>query len=166
MKVFDKFYLLIGPLQETFADFWRMCWELKSATIVMMTKLEERTRIKCDQYWPTRGSETYGCMSVTITDVQELATYCIRTFQIHKEGFSDRREIKQLQFTAWPDHGVPDHPAPFLQFLRRVRTLNPQDAGPIIVHCSAGVGRTGKLEKSNFLRCQILKVFVKTVIMS
>ncbi|CAH1995153.1 unnamed protein product [Acanthoscelides obtectus] len=109
----------------------------------MMTKLEERTRIKCDQYWPTRGSETYGAMSVTITDVQELATYCIRTFQIHKEGHSERREVKQLQFTAWPDHGVPDHPAPFLQFLRRVRSLNPPEAGPIIVHCSAGVGRTG-----------------------
>ncbi|XP_026300845.1 tyrosine-protein phosphatase Lar isoform X13 [Apis mellifera] len=132
-----------GPLQETFGDFWRMCWELRSSTIVMMTKLEERTRIKCDQYWPGRGSETYGLMTVTITDVQELATYCIRTFQISRAGYSERREIKQLQFTAWPDHGVPEHPAPFLQFLRRVRSLNPPDSGPLIVHCSAGVGRTG-----------------------
>ncbi|XP_017884551.1 tyrosine-protein phosphatase Lar isoform X7 [Ceratina calcarata] len=132
-----------GPLQETFGDFWRMCWELRSSTIVMMTKLEERTRIKCDQYWPSRGSETYGLMTVTITDVQELATYCIRTFQILRAGYSERREIKQLQFTAWPDHGVPEHPAPFLQFLRRVRSLNPPESGPLIVHCSAGVGRTG-----------------------
>ncbi|XP_050307967.1 tyrosine-protein phosphatase Lar isoform X3 [Anthonomus grandis grandis] len=132
-----------GPLPETFGDFWRMCWELKSATIVMMTKLEERTRIKCDQYWPSRGTEIYGSMSVSISDIQELATYCIRTFTIQKEGYTDGREVKQLQFTAWPDHGVPDHPAPFLQFLRRVKSLNPPDAGPIIVHCSAGVGRTG-----------------------
>ncbi|XP_049808964.1 tyrosine-protein phosphatase Lar [Schistocerca nitens] len=132
-----------GPLQETFGDFWRMCWELRSATIVMMTKLEERTRIKCDQYWPSRGTETYGTMTVTISDVQELATYCIRTFQIHKGGHQERREVKQFQFTAWPDHGVPDHPAPFLQFLRRVRNMNPPEAGPMIVHCSAGVGRTG-----------------------
>ncbi|XP_028163729.1 tyrosine-protein phosphatase Lar isoform X1 [Ostrinia furnacalis] len=132
-----------GPLQETFADFWRMCWELRTNTIVMMTKLEERTRIKCDQYWPSRGSEAYGMMTVTIAEVQELATYCIRTFQISKTGTAERREIKQLQFTAWPDHGVPDHPAPFLQFLRRVRALNPPDAGPLVVHCSAGVGRTG-----------------------
>ncbi|KAJ8679234.1 hypothetical protein QAD02_015021 [Eretmocerus hayati] len=132
-----------GPLQETFGDFWRMCWELRSSTIVMMTKLEERTRIKCDQYWPTRGTESYGQMQVSITDVQELATYCIRTFQICRHGYSERREIKQLQFTAWPDHGVPEHPAPFLQFLRRVRCLNPNDSGPLIVHCSAGVGRTG-----------------------
>ncbi|XP_077263508.1 tyrosine-protein phosphatase Lar isoform X5 [Temnothorax americanus] len=132
-----------GPLQETFGDFWRMCWELRTSTIVMMTKLEERTRIKCDQYWPTRGSETYGQMTVTISDVQELATYCIRTFQVCRAGYSERREIKQLQFTAWPDHGVPEHPAPFLQFLRRVRSLNVPESGPLVVHCSAGVGRTG-----------------------
>ncbi|XP_061378119.1 tyrosine-protein phosphatase Lar isoform X4 [Danaus plexippus] len=132
-----------GPLQETFTDFWRMCWELRTSTIVMMTKLEERTRIKCDQYWPSRGSESYGMMTVSIAEVQELATYCIRTFQVTRNGGGERREIKQLQFTAWPDHGVPDHPAPFLQFLRRVRALNPPDAGPLVVHCSAGVGRTG-----------------------
>jgi protein tyrosine phosphatase len=61
-------------------------------------------------------------------------------FQI---GSSERREVRQLQFTAWPDHGVPEHPAPFLMFLKRVKALNSADAGPIIVHCSAGVGRTG-----------------------
>ena len=132
-----------GPLPETFADFWRMCWEQRSTTIVMMTRLEERARIKCDQYWPSRGSDTYGVVSVMITDVQELATYSVRTFQLHRLGTSEHREIKQLQFTAWPDHGVPDHPAPFLQFLKRVRALNPCDAGPMIIHCSAGVGRTG-----------------------
>lgn len=132
-----------GPLQDTCADFWRMCWELKSSTIVMMTRLEERARIKCDQYWPTRGTETYGLMTVTITETQELATYAIRTFQICRSGFNERREVKQLQFTAWPDHGVPDHPAPFLQFLQRTKSLTPSEAGPVLVHCSAGVGRTG-----------------------
>ncbi|XP_061516328.1 tyrosine-protein phosphatase Lar isoform X7 [Anopheles gambiae] len=132
-----------GPLQETFGDFWRMCWELKSSTIVMMTRLEERSRIKCDMYWPARGTEVYGAMTVTITETQELATYSIRTFQIYRNGSNERREIKQLQFTAWPDHGVPDHPAPFLQFLRRTKSLTPSESGPIIVHCSAGVGRTG-----------------------
>jgi len=71
-----------GPLQETFADFWRMCWEARALSIVMMTKLEERARIKCDQYWPSRGSDTYGNITVSITDVQELATYSIRTFQV------------------------------------------------------------------------------------
>uniref|UniRef100_T1H0P9 Tyrosine-protein phosphatase domain-containing protein n=1 Tax=Megaselia scalaris TaxID=36166 RepID=T1H0P9_MEGSC len=132
-----------GPLQDTFNDFWRMCWEQKTATIVMMTRLEERARIKCDQYWPSRGTETYGNLFVTITETQELSTYSIRTFQICHKDYQERREIKQLQFTAWPDHGVPDHPAPFLQFLRRCRSLTPLDSGPVVVHCSAGVGRTG-----------------------
>jgi len=58
-------------------------------------------------------------------------------------GFTDRREVKQFQYTAWPDHGVPEHPAPFLQFLRRINAVNPVDSGPVITHCSAGVGRTG-----------------------
>ena len=73
-----------GPLPETFADFWRMVWEQRSATIVMLTKLEERARVKCDQYWPLRGTESYGVMSVTLTDTQELATYVIRTFQVQR----------------------------------------------------------------------------------
>ena len=73
-----------GPLPETFADFWRMVWEQRSSTIVMLTKLEERARIKCDQYWPSRGTESYGVMSVTLTDTQELATYVIRTFQLQR----------------------------------------------------------------------------------
>ncbi|KAG1702048.1 Tyrosine-protein phosphatase Lar [Nymphon striatum] len=132
-----------GPLPETFKDFWKLVWEQRSATIVMMTKLEERSRVKCDQYWPARGSDSYGDVTITLKDVQDLATYCIRTFQLSKEGFKDFREVKQFQFTAWPDHGVPDHPTPFLMFLRRVRAINPSEAGPMVVHCSAGVGRTG-----------------------
>ncbi|UYV73144.1 PTPRD [Cordylochernes scorpioides] len=350
-----------GPLPETFTDFWRMVWEQNSRTIVMMTKLEERTRIKCDQYWPARGSENYGPVQVALQDTQDLATYCIRTFNIQKKQFDeadsnkegiatrkkhsrrsdrvrgeefvknvkekidgnpgksmraiakemdvgsmtivrtihedlglksyalrkgqlltenmknnrkgkaatllnnlkhdsfgmlrffsdeknfdvdqkvnprndlwickdpseipvvmhmkfpasvmvlgvissegdvmpphffekglrmnadtyinvletvvkpwmdmvaagrkrfmcqelvtlyiwidvlqlghvDKRDIRQFQFTAWPDHGVPAHPTPFLMFLRRIRALNPPEAGPMIVHCSAGVGRTG-----------------------
>jgi protein tyrosine phosphatase len=132
-----------GPLPETFGDFWRMVWEQRSYAIVMMTKLEERTRIKCDQYWTSRGTESYGVMHVTLTNYEELATYCIRTFTLQRTGYVDSREVRQFQFTAWPDHGVPDHPTPFLMFLRRVRTMNPPEAGPLIIHCSAGVGRTG-----------------------
>uniref|UniRef100_A0A8C5JCE3 protein-tyrosine-phosphatase n=1 Tax=Junco hyemalis TaxID=40217 RepID=A0A8C5JCE3_JUNHY len=137
-----------GPLPETFGDFWRMVWEQRSATIVMMTKLEEKSRIKCDQYWPGRGTDTYGMIQVTLLDTIELATFCVRTFSLHKRGWNtpgelEKREVRQFQFTAWPDHGVPEYPTPFLAFLRRVKTCNPPDAGPIVVHCSAGVGRTG-----------------------
>ncbi|XP_047661235.1 receptor-type tyrosine-protein phosphatase S isoform X31 [Tachysurus fulvidraco] len=132
-----------GPLPETFGDFWRMVWEQRAATVVMMTRLEEKSRIKCDQYWPSRGTETYGMTQVTLLDTIELATFCLRTFSLHKNGSSEKREVRQFQFTAWPDHGVPEYPTPFLAFLRRVKTCNPPDAGPIIAHCSAGVGRTG-----------------------
>ncbi|XP_029310617.1 receptor-type tyrosine-protein phosphatase delta isoform X38 [Cottoperca gobio] len=132
-----------GSLPETFGEFWRMIWEQRSAIIVMMTKLEERSRVKCDQYWPTRATETYGLIQVSLLDTVELATYCVRTFALFKNGSSEKREVRQFQFTAWPDHGVPEHPTPFLAFLRRVKACNPPDAGPMVVHCSAGVGRTG-----------------------
>uniref|UniRef100_A0A8C1V2P6 protein-tyrosine-phosphatase n=1 Tax=Cyprinus carpio TaxID=7962 RepID=A0A8C1V2P6_CYPCA len=132
-----------GPLPETFGDFWRMVWEQRAASVVMMTKLEEKSRIKCDQYWPSRGTDTYGTVQVTLLDTMELATFCVRTFSLHKSGCNERREVRQFQFTAWPDHGVPEYPTPFLAFLRRVKACNPPDAGPVIVHCSAGVGRTG-----------------------
>ncbi|KAK5926599.1 hypothetical protein CgunFtcFv8_022157 [Champsocephalus gunnari] len=140
-----------GSLPETFGDFWRLVWEQHTANIIMMTKLEEKSRmpsyffskVKCDQYWPTRGTETYGLIQVTLLDTVELATYSVRTFALYKSGSNEKREVRHFQFTAWPDHGVPEHPTPFLAFLRRVKACNPPDAGPMVVHCSAGVGRTG-----------------------
>ncbi|XP_067297929.1 protein tyrosine phosphatase receptor type Db isoform X1 [Pseudorasbora parva] len=140
-----------GPMPDTFCDFWRMVWEQHTANIIMITKLEEKSRMptyffsknKCDQYWPSRGTETYGLMQVSLLDTVELATYCVRTFALFKSGSGEKREVRQFQFTAWPDQGVPEHPTPFLAFLRRVKACNPPDAGPIAVHCSAGVGRTG-----------------------
>uniref|UniRef100_A0A3Q1FL49 Receptor-type tyrosine-protein phosphatase F n=1 Tax=Acanthochromis polyacanthus TaxID=80966 RepID=A0A3Q1FL49_9TELE len=132
-----------GPLPETLSDFWRMVWEQRTCTIVMMTRLEEKSRVKCDQYWPSRGTETYGMIQVTMLDTVELATYSVRTFALYKNGSSEKREVRQFQFLAWPDHGVPEYPTPTLAFLRRVKACNPPDAGPMVVHCSAGVGRTG-----------------------
>ncbi|XP_042613485.1 receptor-type tyrosine-protein phosphatase F-like isoform X9 [Cyprinus carpio] len=132
-----------GPLPETFSDFWRMVWEQRTSTIVMMTRLEEKSRVKCDQYWPSRGTETYGMIQVSMLDTVELATYSVRTFALYKNGSSEKREVRQFQFMAWPDHGVPEYPTPILAFLRRVKACNPPDAGPMVVHCSAGVGRTG-----------------------
>lgn len=130
-----------GPLPNTVGDFWRMVWEQKSRTLVMMTQLEERGRVKCVQYWPSRDSVTYHGIVVIAGEVEELAYYNIRTFRLQHNN--EIREIRQFQFTAWPDHGVPDHPTPFLMFLRRIKVSNPPGAGPMIVLCSAGVGRTG-----------------------
>ncbi|KAI6216371.1 Protein-tyrosine-phosphatase [Aphelenchoides besseyi] len=132
-----------GPLPETFADFWRMVWEERSAVVVMLTRLEERSRVKCSQYWPSRNSATYGHIVVTVTSTTELAHYTIRTMRLEHLIEQEVREIKHTQYTSWPDHGVPDHPTPFLMFLKKVKALNPAGAGPIVTHCSAGVGRTG-----------------------
>ncbi|XP_061680652.1 protein tyrosine phosphatase receptor type Fa isoform X8 [Syngnathoides biaculeatus] len=132
-----------GPLPDTLGDFWRLVWEQRASTVVMMTRLEEKSRVKCEQYWPSRGTETYGTIQVTLLDAVDLATYSLRTFALYKNGSSERREVRQFQFMAWPDHGVPEYPTPTLAFLRRVKACNPPDAGPVVVHCSAGVGRTG-----------------------
>ncbi|XP_041861640.1 receptor-type tyrosine-protein phosphatase F-like isoform X2 [Melanotaenia boesemani] len=132
-----------GPLPETLGDFWRMVWEQRTSTIVMMTHLEEKSRVKCDQYWPSRGTETYGMIQVTILDTVELASYSMRTFSLYKNSSVEKREVRQFQFLAWPDHGVPEYPTPTLAFVRRVKSCNPLDSGPMVVHCSAGVGRTG-----------------------
>lgn len=120
--------------------------------------------MKCDQYWPIRGTETYGMIQVTMLDAVELATYSVRTFALYKvksylpfplhivsSTFSAhlnsffplcsyrmvlvKSELRQFQFMAWPDHGVPEYPTPILAFLRRVKACNPPDAGPMVVHC-------------------------------
>uniref|UniRef100_A0AC35GJR7 Protein-tyrosine-phosphatase n=1 Tax=Panagrolaimus sp. PS1159 TaxID=55785 RepID=A0AC35GJR7_9BILA len=132
-----------GPTPETMDDFWRMVWEQNSNVIVMLTRLEEGGRPKCEQYWPNRDKTVYGRIIVTILDTVELAHYTIRTFKIDNMIEKQAREVKHLQYTAWPDHGVPDHPTPFLMFLKRVKALAAPNAGPIISHCSAGIGRTG-----------------------
>lgn len=130
-----------GPLPDTVGDFWRMVWEHRSRTLVMMTQLEERGRVKCVQFWPSRGSVSYYGITIVACNVEELAYYNIRTFRLQFNN--EVREVKQFQFTAWPDHGVPDHPTPFLMFLRRIKVSDPPEAGPMVVLCSAGVGRTG-----------------------
>ncbi|KAK1166619.1 receptor-type tyrosine-protein phosphatase epsilon-like isoform X1 [Acipenser oxyrinchus oxyrinchus] len=142
----NRFIAAQGPKQETVADFWRMIWEQKSATIVMLTNLKERKEDKCDQYWPDQGCWTYGNVRVAVEDFTILVDYTIRKFCVQyqtSEGSKAPRLITQLHFTSWPDFGVPFTPIGMLKFLKKVKTVNPSFAGPIVVHCSAGVGRTG-----------------------
>uniref|UniRef100_A0A9J8ALJ8 protein-tyrosine-phosphatase n=1 Tax=Cyprinus carpio carpio TaxID=630221 RepID=A0A9J8ALJ8_CYPCA len=131
-----------GPMQETVRDFWRMIWQENSGSIVMVTNLVEVGRVKCVRYWPDE-TEVYGDIKVTLIETEPLAEYVIRTFTVQKKGHHEIREIRQFHFTSWPDHGVPCYATGLLGFIRQVKFLNPPDAGPIVVHCSAGAGRTG-----------------------
>ncbi|XP_051788475.1 receptor-type tyrosine-protein phosphatase T isoform X8 [Erpetoichthys calabaricus] len=131
-----------GPMQETVRDFWRMIWQENSSSIVMVTNLVEVGRVKCVRYWPD-DTEIYGDIKVTLIETEPLAEYVIRTFTVQKKGHHDIREIRQFHFTSWPDHGVPCYATGLLGFIRQVKFLNPSDVGPVVVHCSAGAGRTG-----------------------
>ena len=142
-----------GPLTASLNDFWRMIWESNSRVIVMVTNLFERTKSKCVQYWPDKDSTNYGLLTVTMIKQQVFADYVIRTLsvepapnQLHYtqiESESKTRVIQQFHFTEWPDHDVPVHRVALLRFIRQSKAANPTDAGPPVIHCSAGVGRSG-----------------------
>ncbi|XP_074058178.1 receptor-type tyrosine-protein phosphatase mu [Macrotis lagotis] len=131
-----------GPMQETIYDFWRMVWHENTASIIMVTNLVEVGRVKCCKYWPD-DTEIYKDIKVTLIETELLAEYVIRTFAVEKRGVHEIREIRQFHFTGWPDHGVPYHATGLLGFVRQVKSKSPPNAGPLVVHCSAGAGRTG-----------------------
>ncbi|XP_061118457.1 receptor-type tyrosine-protein phosphatase alpha isoform X2 [Conger conger] len=143
----NKFIAAQGPKEETVNDFWRMIWEQNTATIVMVTNLKERKESKCAQYWPDQGCWTYGNIRVSVEDMTVLVDYTVRKFCIQQvgdvSGKKPQRLVTQFHFTSWPDFGVPFTPIGMLKFLKKVKNCNPQYAGAIVVHCSAGVGRTG-----------------------
>ncbi|XP_061715774.1 tyrosine-protein phosphatase non-receptor type 4 [Cydia pomonella] len=154
-----------GPLPSTVGDFWQMVWESESSLVVMLTVLVERGRTKCHQYWPKVGNtplKATNTLTVQTNSEQNLGHYVRREMTI-KESNGATRNITQLQYTAWPDHGVPEDAAAFINFTRLCSQLRNHRAviptvieelegeaervldPPIIVHCSAGVGRTGAL---------------------
>ncbi|XP_055949369.1 phosphatidylinositol phosphatase PTPRQ-like isoform X2 [Argiope bruennichi] len=132
-----------GPLANTVDDFWRMIWEQSVSMIVMLTQCVERGKNKCEQYWPDAGeAKHYGDMQVRTISESMLSSYIIRLF--HVQLGSQERRVKQMHFTHWPDFGCPECPDDLINFIRAVRDHLPRfKPGPIVVHCSAGVGRTG-----------------------
>uniref|UniRef100_A0A8C5EUF8 protein-tyrosine-phosphatase n=1 Tax=Gouania willdenowi TaxID=441366 RepID=A0A8C5EUF8_GOUWI len=135
-------YIDVRPKQETLYDFWRMVWQENCFSIVMITKLVEVGRVKCCKYWPD-DSEMYGDIKITLLKTETLAEYAVRTFALERRGYSTKHEVRQFHFTSWPEHGVPYHATGLLSFIRRVKASTPPDAGPVVVHCSVGAGRTG-----------------------
>uniref|UniRef100_A0A8C1QPN4 protein-tyrosine-phosphatase n=1 Tax=Cyprinus carpio TaxID=7962 RepID=A0A8C1QPN4_CYPCA len=134
--------LSAGPKQDMIYDFWRMVWQENCYSIVMITKLVEVGRMKCCKYWPD-DSELYGDIKITLLKTETLAEYTVRTFAMERRGYPAKHEVCQFHFTNWPEHGVPYHATGLLAFLRRVKASTPPDAGPVVVHCSMGAGRTG-----------------------
>ncbi|XP_067893753.1 receptor-type tyrosine-protein phosphatase C isoform X8 [Heterodontus francisci] len=141
-----KYIAAQGPKEETSDDFWKMVWEQKATIIVMVTRCEEGKRPKCAQYWPTMDSpsKTFGDLTVRISEEQWCPDYVIRKLFIsHKSEKTPEREVTHIQFIRWPDHGVPEDPHLLLKLRQRVNAFRNLFSGPIVVHCSAGVGRTG-----------------------
>ncbi|XP_075744839.1 tyrosine-protein phosphatase non-receptor type 11 isoform X1 [Rhipicephalus microplus] len=141
-----------GCLQNTISDFWSMVWQGNTRVIVMTTKEVERGKPKCVRYWPDEGqTKEYGKYCLQHIAESSNADYTLREFAMSRNGEDahhsqcETRSVFHYHFTAWPDHGVPSDPGCVLNFLHDVnqRQESMPDAGPIVVHCSAGIGRTG-----------------------
>ncbi|XP_077451337.1 receptor-type tyrosine-protein phosphatase eta-like [Stigmatopora argus] len=139
-----EFIAAQGPLAATVKDFWRMIWEKNVHCLVMLTRCNEQGRVKCEQYWQS-GSRHWEYIRVSATSEIPLDDWTIRDFDIKNVKTAETRSVRQFHFTAWPDHGVPDSTELLIGFRHLVREHMDQYStnSPAVVHCSAGVGRTG-----------------------
>lgn len=135
-----------GPTPATVADFWRMIWENRCQVVIMVTNLEEKGRVKCHRYWPEKVHQELAIsptMAVSMAAEEEFPDYIIRTLTLQCGNQS--RVVRQFHYISWPDHGVPESTAVTIAILRKARAARTPNGGPTVVHCSAGVGRTGTL---------------------
>lgn len=149
-----KYILTQGPLAETVGAFWLMVWEQKSRAVLMLNKIVEKKQVKCHWYWPpgvgvehTLVLEDVG-LRVEYLEHRDRSHWAERVFKLTDLSHGDEgesREVLQFHYTTWPDFGVPSSPNAFLEFLQAVRASGSLDdtAGPAVVHCSAGIGRSG-----------------------
>ncbi|XP_064617215.1 receptor-type tyrosine-protein phosphatase mu-like [Liolophura sinensis] len=147
-----KFIASQGPTDLIINDFMRMLWEQNVGKIVMVTNLIEATKMKCKQYWPGEGCSRFGVIEVTLLDEEIYANYAIRTLELsHTKVKNKTKILKQFHFSAWPDHGAPSDATILLDFRDKVLEYNSTLPGPILVHCSAGIGRTGTFIALDYL---------------
>ncbi|XP_077328079.1 phosphatidylinositol phosphatase PTPRQ isoform X3 [Lithobates pipiens] len=139
----NEFIATQGPLAGTVGDFWRMVWETRAKTIVMLTQCFEKGRIRCHQYWPEDNKPVTVFGDIVITKVVEdvQIDWTIRDLKVERHG--DFMMVRQCNFTSWPEHGVPENTTALIHFVKMVRGSRPHENTPTIVHCSAGVGRAG-----------------------
>ncbi|KAK5867686.1 hypothetical protein PBY51_012153 [Eleginops maclovinus] len=151
-----EFIAAQGPLPGTVNDFWRMIWEKNVRTLVMLTRCNEQGRVKCEQYWAL-GTKHFENITVTTTSEIALEDWTIRDFDIKNVKTAETRSVRHFHFTAWPDHGVPQTTELLISFRHLVREHMDQFSrhSPTVVHCSAGVGRTGTLIAIDRLMFQI-----------
>ncbi|KAL0859492.1 hypothetical protein ABMA27_010650 [Loxostege sticticalis] len=181
-----QFICAQGPTDTTVNDFWRMIWEHGLELIVMLTNLEEYSKVKCSKYWPdeVRGARAFGAITVHHVAEKRYSDYIVRELRITKQPInadgqpivenngiakrngdckeasdssaptspregkdsSEGRTVRQYHFLMWKDFAAPEHPYSILKFIKRVNEAWSNMVGrPVVVHCSAGVGRTGTL---------------------
>lgn len=139
----NKYIACHGPNKASVLDFWRMVWLENCGKIVMLTNLSEGGKKKCEKYWPDDAMK-YGELKVVCTNTNVYPTCTIQTFALNKmDDEASVKHVRHFHFTAWPDMRVPDFAGPLLDFLQLIREEEPYQDGPVVVHCSAGVGRTG-----------------------
>ncbi|KAM4825013.1 receptor-type tyrosine-protein phosphatase H [Thomomys bottae] len=144
----QEFIAAQGPLPQTVGDFWRLVWERQSRTVVMLTNCVESGRVKCEHYWPLDSQPcTHGLLRVMLLREEVTETWTVRELQLLHIKEQRTLSVRQFHYQAWPDHGVPHSPDPLLAFWKMLRQWldRTMEGGPPIVHCSAGVGRTGTL---------------------
>ncbi|XP_071972670.1 tyrosine-protein phosphatase non-receptor type 13 isoform X3 [Engystomops pustulosus] len=135
-----------GPLPSTVPDFWQMVWEQKATVIAMMTQEMEGGKIKCQRYWPEdlhRPVQITNTLQLALMKTQQLESFVLRVMQLQDVQTGEVRHVAHLNFTAWPDHDTPTDPNQLLTFISYMRYI--YKSGPIVTHCSAGIGRSGTL---------------------
>uniref|UniRef100_A0A8K9UZG2 Tyrosine-protein phosphatase n=1 Tax=Oncorhynchus mykiss TaxID=8022 RepID=A0A8K9UZG2_ONCMY len=145
-SLINRYIACQGPLPNTCPDFWQMTWEQSSSMVVMLTTQVERGRVKCHQYWPNPDSTaSYGRFQLACLTEEGNSAFLVRDMTLTHLESEEVRELTQIQYVAWPDHGVPDDSMDFLDFVSLVRSKRAGKDEPMVVHCSAGIGRTGVL---------------------
>uniref|UniRef100_A0A4W3JYK2 protein-tyrosine-phosphatase n=1 Tax=Callorhinchus milii TaxID=7868 RepID=A0A4W3JYK2_CALMI len=156
-SILNRYIACQGPLPHTCPYFWQTIWNQQSSLVVMLTTLTERGRVKCHQYWPDLQDVCkYGNFQVTCHTENYGIAYVFREMMLTNLETGEERDVCHLQYVTWPDHGVPDDSTDFFDFVTRVRQKRiKRENEPVIVHCSAGIGRTGVLVAMETATCLI-----------